>query len=405
MSAAPGTLTAEAIAALEARHEAPLYHKRDLAVVRGEGARVWDAAGRCYIDCIGGHGVAVVGHCHPKVVAAIREQAGRLLTCPGALGNDARAAYLARLAQVTPPGLDRFFLCNSGTEAVEAAIKFARASTGRPGVVAARRGFHGRTLGALSATWKEQYRKPFQPLVSGFTHVPFNDLAALAEAVTADTAAILLEPVQGEGGVYPATPAYLQGAAQLARARGALLILDEVQTGFGRTGHLFAAEHYGVVPDLLCLAKGIAGGLPMGAVALGPRVAGLSPGMHASTFGGNPLACAAAGAALDVLLDEGLPERAARLGAAFQDHLRELALPAVREVRGLGLMIGIELRFRAAPYLAALQQAGVLALAAGPQVIRLLPPLIITEEELAQVAAALGRVLAGKEVAADAAGA
>ncbi|HHY92827.1 MAG TPA: aminotransferase class III-fold pyridoxal phosphate-dependent enzyme, partial [Firmicutes bacterium] len=175
--------------------------------------------------------------------------------------------------------------------------------------------------------------------------------------------------------------------------------------GFGRTGRLFAAQYYDVVPDLLCLAKGIAGGLPMGAVAMGPRVTGLSPGLHASTFGGNPLACAAAGAALNVLLDEGLPERAARLGAAFQDHLRALALPTVREVRGLGLMLGIELRFRAAPYVAALQEAGVLALTAGPQVIRLLPPLVITEEELAQVAAALGRVLGGKEVAADAAGA
>lgn len=396
MSAAQGTLSLEAIAALEARHEVPLYHKRGLALVRGEGARVWDAEGRSYIDCIGGHGVAVVGHCHPRVVAAIREQAERLITCPGAFGNDARAAYLGKLAQVTPPGLDRFFLCNSGTEAVEAAIKFARASTGRTGIVAAQRGFHGRTMGALSATWKEEYRKPFRPLVPGFTHVPFNDLTALEEAVTEETAAILLEPVQGEGGVHPATKEYLQGAAELARDRGALLILDEVQTGFGRTGCLFAAEHYGVIPDILCMAKGIAGGLPMGAVAVGPRVGGLVHGLHASTFGGNPLACAAAGATLEVLLGENLPDRAARLGEAFLSRLRSLKLPAVREARGLGLMIGIELRFRAAPYLAALQRAGILALAAGPQVIRLLPPLVIKEEELEEVAAKLAEVLEEK---------
>jgi acetylornithine/LysW-gamma-L-lysine aminotransferase len=329
-------------------------------------------------------------------VAAIREQAERLITCPGAFGNDARAAYLGKLAQVTPPGLDRFFLCNSGTEAVEAAIKFARASTGRTGIVAAQRGFHGRTMGALSATWKEEYRKPFRPLVPGFTHVPFNDLTALEEAVTEETAAVLLEPVQGEGGVYPATKEYLQGAAELARDRGALLILDEVQTGFGRTGCLFAAEHYGVIPDILCMAKGIAGGLPMGAVAVGPRVGGLVHGLHASTFGGNPLACAAAGATLEVLLGENLPDRAARLGEAFLSRLRSLKLPAVREARGLGLMIGIELRFRAAPYLAALQRRGVLALAAGPQVIRLLPPLVIKEEELEEVAAKLAEVLEEK---------
>lgn len=378
---------------LEQRFELPLYHKRGIALVRGEGARVWDAEGRCYIDCVGGHGVAIVGHSHPKVVAAVAAQAQRLITCPGAFSNDARAKFLERLASTMPEGLRRFFLCNSGTEAVEAAIKFARAATGRTGIVAARRGFHGRTLGALSATWKPEYRKPFEPLVPGFSHVPYNDVEALASAVTTDTAAVLLEPVQGEGGVYPAADGYLQAALEIARSRGALLILDEVQTGCGRTGRFLAAEHYGVVPDMVCLAKGIAGGLPMGVVAVGEAVGNIVPGMHASTYGGNPLACAAADATLQVIADEGLAQRARRLGEWLTARLREAQLPAVREVRGLGLLIGIELRFRAAPYLAALQQEGVLALGAGPQVIRLLPPLVIGEPDVEKVLEALIKVL------------
>lgn len=386
-------MTSEEILTFEVEHELPLYRKRGLVLVRGEGSRVWDADGRCYIDCIGGHGVALIGHCHPRLVAAVREQAGRLLTCSESFGNDLRAELLKRLAALTPSGLNRFFLCNSGTEAVEAAIKFARASTGRHQIAAARRGFHGRTMGALSATWKAEYREAFQPLVPGFLHVPFNDLQALRAVAGEDTAAILLEPVQGEGGVYPATTEYLRGAAELARDCGALLVLDEVQTGCGRTGRFFAADNYGVVPDMICMAKGIAGGLPMGVVAAGPRVRNLAVGMHASTFGGNPLACAAACATLDVICEENLAGRAGELGRRFRQKLEELGLPVVREIRGLGLMIGIELRSRCAPHLAALQGKGVLALAAGPQVIRLLPPLTISEEELDQVLRTMREVL------------
>jgi acetylornithine/LysW-gamma-L-lysine aminotransferase len=249
-------------------------------------------------------------------------------------------------------------------------------------------------MGALSATWEKKYREPFEPLVPGFRHVPYNDLAALDAAVTPETAGVILEVVQGEGGVRPGTPEFLCGAERLCRERGALLILDEVQTGFGRTGTMFALEHYGLRPDLLCLAKSLAGGLPMGAVLMGERVGVLPSQVHGSTFGGNPLACAAALAAIDFLEGERLPERAAELGTWFQARLGTIASPLIREVRGLGLMVGIELKQKVTPYLQALMAQGVLALPAGLTVMRFLPPLVITQAELARAADAVEAVLA-----------
>jgi len=378
---------------LEARYTSGVYPKRELAIVRGLGAQVWDEAGRAYIDCVGGHGVAIVGHCNPAVVEAIRQQAGRLITCPEIFYNDVRAQLLERLVAIAPDGLGRAYLCNSGAEAIEAAIKFARLSTGRPGIVAAMRGFHGRTLGALSATWEPKYRDPFLPLVPGFSHVPYNKLEALEQAVDENTAAVLLEVVQGEGGVNLGQGDYLRGAQEICQRKGALLIIDEVQTGFGRTGKLFACQHYDLQPDLLALAKGIAGGLPMGAVLMGERIANINPGVHGSTFGGNPLTCAAALATIAYILEQDLPGQAARKGAWALERLRRIPARLIREVRGLGLMIGIELRQKVTPYLKALMDEGVLALPAGTTVLRLLPPLVITEEELAQACAAIERVL------------
>jgi len=378
---------------LEAQHSSGVYAKRSLTIVRGSGATLWDDADRAYIDCAAGQGVANLGHCHPRVVAAIQAQASRLITCQEAFFNDQRALLLTELTAVLPSGLDRLFLCNSGAEAVEAALKFARAATGRPGIVAAMRGFHGRTFGALSATWEAHYREPFQPLVPEFSHVPYNNLAALDAAITDQTAAVLLEVVQGESGVRLATAEFLQGAQELCRERGALLLLDEVQTGFGRTGRFFACEHHALMPDILILAKSLAGGVPMGAVALGQRIGKPAVATHGSTFGGNPLACAAARATLAVLQAERLTEQAAEKGAWLLERLRALPQRRIREVRGLGLMIGIELRERATPYLQALQERGVLALPAGPTVIRLLPPLVISYEQLETVVAALGEVL------------
>ena len=370
------------IIGLEERHGSGLYPRQPIVLVRGEGARVWDAKGREYIDCVGGHGVANVGHANPAVIRAVTEQVQRLVICPNGFYNDRRARLLAELVRVAPPGLERAFLCNSGAEAVEAALKFARLATGRTKVIAAMRGFHGRTLGALSATWRKQYRRPFEPLVPGFSFVPYNRLERMEEAIDEETAAVILEVVQGEGGVIPGDGEYLRGVQALCRERGALFIVDEVQTGFGRTGRMFACEHYDLRPDLMCVAKAIAGGLPMGAVLIGPRVGDLPKKVHGSTFGGNPLACAAALATIRYIKAEHLPRRAAELGARLQAGLSAIPSPLVREVRGLGLMVGVELKVKAAPYLARLAGLGVLALSAGATVMRFLPPLVISEEEV-----------------------
>jgi len=378
--------------AIERAHGLEVYPKRDITVVTGKGAEVWDDTGRRYIDCVAGIGVASVGHANAAVAAAVAEQARTLVTCPGIFYNDARARLLEKLAKVAPQGLARAFLCNSGTEAIEAAFKFARVETGRTGIVSTMRGFHGRTLGALSATYRREYRELFKPLVPGFSFVPFNNVDKLRAAVSEETAAVVIEPVQGEGGIRPASAGFLRAAREACDDTGALLILDEIQTGFCRTGRMFACEHCEVTPDILCLAKAMGGGVPIGAVLVADRV---NPpvGKHGTTFGGNPLACAAALAAIRFMEDERLAERAARLGTRFRNRF-ERDLPArVRALRQVGLMIGVELRERCVPYLKALMEQGVLALPAGTTVIRILPPLVITEEQVDEVVDALVRVL------------
>jgi len=365
-----------------------VYGKRQIAIVRGKGALLWDADGKEYIDCAAGHGVANIGHGRTEIAAALAAQAQRIITCPEIVYNDVRANLLERLAQVTPEGISHFFLCNSGTEAVEGAFKFARLVTGRTGIIATLRGFHGRSMGALSATWEPHYREPFAPLIPNVTHIRYNNLAAAEDAINDNTAAIILELVQGEGGVHVANEEYIQGVARLCRERGTLLIIDEVQTGFGRTGALFASEQYNVQPDILCLAKSLAGGIPMGAIGLGQRViesGRITKGVHGSTFGGNPLACAAALATLDIFDREHLAERAATLGAHAMQRLRAIHSPLMRDVRGRGLLIGIELTRKVQPYLETLCQRGILALPAGPNVLRLLPPLVIPEAQLDHV--------------------
>ncbi len=377
----------------EREYALEVFPKRDIAIVRGEGACVWDDEGRRYIDCVGGIGVASIGHANPAVAEALAEQARVLVSCPGIFYNDVRARLLAELVSVAPAGLTRAFLCNSGAEAVEAAIKFARLATGRAGVVSAMRGFHGRTLGALSATHKKEYREPFEPLVPGFSFVPFNHVEKLRAAVGEDTAAVIIEPVQGEGGVRPASPDYLSAARRICDEAGAVLVFDEIQTGFCRAGRMFACDRHGVAPDVLCLAKAIAGGVPLGAVLAQERLQP-PPGRHGTTFGGNPLACAAALAAIRFMRDERLDERAEALGARFGERFDRHRPARVRAVRQVGLMIGVELRERCRPYLEALAERGVLALPAGTTVIRLLPPLVITEAQIDEVADTLAEVLA-----------
>ena len=378
----------------EDAHTSGLYTKRPLAIVRGDGALLYDEDGREYIDCVGGQGSANLGHGNVAVADAIAEQARTLASCTELFYNDRRAELYDVLASLLPASLDRMFLCNSGTEAVEGALKFARAATKRAGVVATMRGFHGKTMGALSATWGPEYRDVFGPLVPGFSHVPFNKPEALGAAITAETAAFIVELVQGEGGVRPATREFVAEAARVCRERGALLVLDEVQTGFCRTGTMFALEQYEVVPDILCLAKSIAGGLPMGAIAFSRAVGDLPKRSHSSTFGGNPLACAAAIAAIGEMRRLDLATRARERGAQLLDGLRAIRSDKVREVRGLGLLAGIELKENAGPTLKALQDAGVLALGAGPTVVRYLPPLVISAAQIDRVLVATAKALA-----------
>ena len=376
---------------LEEAYELPVYPRRDVVLVRGTGARLYDDRGREYVDCASNVGVSNIGHGREEVARAVHDQYMHLGNCYSMFFNPVRARLAEKLVDVSPEGLTRVFFCNSGAEAVEAAMKFARATTGRKEIVAAMRGFHGKTMGALAATWGPEYQKPFLPMLPGVKHVPYDNMGKLEAAVSEATAAVLLEVVQGEGGVRPGGRDYFKKVRDLCDSKGILLIIDEVQTGFGRTGTLFACEQF-VTPDLLCLAKSLAGGIPMGAVVCSERIT-VPVKSHSSTFGGNPTACAAALASLEVIEREGLVERARTMGAYFLERLCALESTKIREVRGLGLMIGVELKEKAGRYVQALMERGVIALMAGATVIRFLPPLVITGEEIDTVVQALGDVL------------
>ena len=378
---------------IENKHTSGIYAKQPIVIVRGQGASLFDIDGVEYLDCSSGHGVANLGHAHPKIAEALYKQASTLITLFETFPNDKRAELMEKITSLVD-GLDRVFFCNSGTESVEAAFKFARISTGRKNIVAAMRAFHGRTYGSLSATFNKKYREGFEPLVPGFSHVAFNNIEALDKAVTHETAAVILEVVQGEGGVYSASAEYVQAARQICDERGTLLIVDEIQTGLGRTGKMFAIQHFGVTPDLLTCAKSLAGGVPMGAVLIGRNVKNLTPGVHGSTFGGNPLACAAAVAALTVMEEEDLPAQAEAKGKYLIDKLKHIRSSNIREVRGLGLMIGIEMKQKVAPYIKILLEKRVIALNAGMTVIRLLPPLVISYEQIDHLVNVLTEVLA-----------
>ncbi len=377
---------------LENQYGFNVYTKRDVVIVRGKNATVWDDQGREYIDCVGGHGSANLGHCNEKIVQALTEQAHKLITCPNILYNDVRGRFLEKLIGIMPPPLARAFLTNSGAESVEGAIKFARFTTKKTDFICAMRGFHGRTMGALSATFKPEYREDFKPLVPGFHHVPFNNFEKLEAEITNQTAAVLLEIIQGEGGIHIGDPDYFKNVESLCRKRNILFILDEVQTGFCRTGKMFAFQHFDLKPDILCLAKSIAGGVPMGAVVCSEKIE-VPMGKHGTTFGGNPLTCAAGIAAIDFMIENELDKQVREKGDYLAQKLKDLNPEKVREIRQLGLMVGIELKEKAMPYILALIEQGVLTLPSGTTVIRLLPPLTIGYEELDIVAEKLREVL------------
>ncbi len=379
--------------ALIQQYELDVYPRRDVVIVKGKDARVWDDQGKEYIDMSSGISVANVGHCNDKVVEAISKQAATLITNANTYYNDTKALFLEKLFSVAPKNLTRAFLTNSGTEAMEAAIKFARAVTKKTKFLSAMKGFHGRTYGALSATYKKEYRDIFEPLVPGFSFVPYNNFEKLAEAADNDTAGIILELVQGEGGINIGQKEYFQKVRQLCDQKGILLIIDEIQTGFCRTGTMFAIEQYGIEADMMTLAKSIAGGFPMGALLCSEKIQ-IEKGKHGSTFGGNPLACAAGIAALDVMIENKLWEEAAAKGKYFKEKLESYTLSKVREIRVIGLMIGIELKDKSQPVIVELLEKGVVGLPAGTTVLRLLPPLTISYPDLDIAIAKIAEVLA-----------
>jgi acetylornithine/LysW-gamma-L-lysine aminotransferase len=359
-----------------------LHASRGLTLVRGEGSYLWDDKDRRYLDLMTNYGVNLLGHTHPLVTDAIKLQASLLTNTHQSFDTPARQDFLEALGALLPPSLTRISFGNSGAEAVEAALKYARVATGRIGVVATHRAYHGRTFGALSVTADAKYRDPFSPMLEGAHHVPFDDLDALDKVLDDSMAAVIVEPIQGEGGIRVPADGYLKGIRERCDALGILLICDEIQTGF-RTGAPFAFTREGIVPDILCLSKSIANGLPLGVTITTEAVSERIPkGSHGSTFAGNPLVCAAGTATLRVLADEALHARATTAGDRFQERVRGLGLPQVREVRGRGLMLAVELKKPVTPVIKAMQERGVLVLPAGGTVIRFLPSILVEEAQL-----------------------
>ena len=371
-----------------------VFSEKPIQIASGDGVFVRAADGTEYLDFGASYACTPVGHCHPEVVDAATSQLEELFYVQASYPHAARTALYERLAEVAPVDVDNVWLCNSGTEANEAALKFARSATGREKIVATTQGFHGRTMGALATTWKEKYKKPFEPLIDGVEFVPYGDAEAMLEAVDDETAAVILEPLQGEGGINPVPTEYLQTVRVATATSGAAMILDEIQTGLGRTGSMWAADRHDVVPDILTTAKGLGSGLPIGATLCRDWIAA-DAGDHGSTFSGGPVVSAAAGATLDVIEREGLPAHAAEVGSYLREAVERRLGDDVRDVRGDGLMVGIEVRRGSNRLLRDLAiDHRILALPAGRTVLRLLPPLTVEREHADRVVDALVEVIA-----------
>src|SRR5450759_4133504 len=384
----------------ENRYLANVFAKKPIVLTKGKGALLWDINGREYVDCASSYGVAALGHCHPKVVAAVCAQAEQLITCHSCYYNDKRAEFVQKLVKITPKGLDKAFLSNSGAESVECAIKLARKYTGKPEIIALMGAFHGKTMGALSATWDKKYREPFLPLIPEVKHVPPDNADKIREAITEKTAAVLMEPIRGEGGVRVPPDGYLQAVRKICDEKNILLMFDEVQTSFGRTGKLFGCQNWNVIPDVMCLAKPFAGGLPIGiTIAKENIMSSLKIGEHSTTFSGSPLVCAAGCAAIDALLEEKLVDKAVVNGKYFKTQLEALQVQhkIIKEVRGLGLMLGVELRYDVLNVIRKALGKGVLVLDAGKTVVRLLPPLVIEKDQIDLAISVLDTVLGEDE--------
>ena len=377
-----------------------IYQRFPVTIERGLGAYVWDVDGKEYLDCMGGYGVALVGHCNPRVVRALKTQLEKIITVHGSLYNKTREEFLKNLIKIAPKNLSQVYLNNSGTEAVEAAIKFARKFTGKKGMIAMNGSYHGKSFGSLSVTFNPKYRKSFEPLVESVSFSPFGDIDSLRSTINSDTALVILEPIQGESGIHVAPDGFLQEVRKLCNEKGVVLIFDEIQSGLGRTGKMWASQHWETIPDIMCLAKGIAGGVPMGATLVRPDIlASINKGEQSSTFGGNPLSCAAGTATIQALTEDGLVESATKMGKIFLEGLERLKEKhrIIREIRGKGLMIGVEMKFDVKDILFDGIANNLLLLYSGKNILRLLPPLVISESDINKALETLDVILSKEE--------
>jgi LysW-gamma-L-lysine/LysW-L-ornithine aminotransferase len=384
----------------EDQYLATLYQRFPINIARGKGAKVWDTTGKEYVDCMGGYGVALVGHCNDRVVDAIKRQAELLITAHMSTYNDTRLRFMEKMASVAPASLNKIFFANSGAESVEAALKFARKYSGRHGVIAMNGGYHGKTFGALSVTYNEKYRKSFMPLLDGIKFVPYSDPSTLEEAIDDTIGSVILEPIQGETGIIVPPDDLLPKIREICDRRKLVLIFDEIQSGLGRTGKMWAGQNWNTTPDIMCLAKGIAGGIPMGLVLARKEIMdSMKLGEHSSTFGGSPIACAAGIATLEALVDDSLVENAAKMGLRFKEGLNRLKdkHKIIRQVRGMGMMIGVELRFDVKDILFDGIRRGLLLLYSGRNILRLLPPLVMDEATISRVVDIMDLILTEEE--------
>jgi len=378
-----------------------IYQRFPINIAKGKGATVWDTSGREYIDCMGGYGVALVGHCNDRVVQAIKDQVENLITCHMSIYNDTRLKFLQKISEISPKQLSKFFFSNSGAESVEAAIKFSRKYTGKSGIISMNGGYHGKTFGALSVTFNEKYRKSFQPLLEGVKFVPPHTPSVIEEVLDDTIGTVIVEPIQGETGIIVPEDGILQEIREICDRNNLVLIFDEIQTGLGRTGEMWAGQNWKTTPDIMCLAKGIAGGLPMGLTLCKPEILdSIKIGEHSSTFAGNPLACSAGIATIDSIVEDKLVENALHIGSLFKNGLLELQKKhkIIREVRGLGLMLAVELRFDVRDVLMDGIKEGLLMLYSGRNIIRLLPPLVLDEVKVLKTLEIMDNILTKEEV-------
>lgn len=377
-----------------------LYQRFPVTIHRAQDATVWDSDGNEYIDCMGGYGVAIIGHCNREVIKAITEQMNKVMVCHMSTYNDSRLQFLSKLKSIAPEKLDRIFFSNSGAESIEAALKFSRKYTQKTGIISMFGGYHGKTFGALSVTYNPKYRKSFNPLLEGVKFVPFGDIPSLTDAIDDSTGTVILEPIQGESGIIMPPEGYVKAVRDLCTEKNLVLIFDEIQTGLGRTGKMWAGQNWNAVPDIMCIAKGIASGVPAGVTFVKEEIASsMNLGEHSSTFAGNPIACSAGNATIDTIIREDLVTKATDTGTYFKNKLVELRQkhPIIRDVRGMGMMLALESRFDVRNILMDGIKRGLLMLYSGRTIIRLLPPLVMKKEQVSRAIDIMDDILTVEE--------